>query len=319
MKSFLWLLAIANCGCLILGQSVPSGISFQGRLTGSSSQPITPGSYQLQFRIWNSATNATSGLVWSQQQTVPVGSNGVFNVILGAPGGSPVPGDAPLANDLSLAFTDSSRFIGVTISSFNGVAASNPTEIVPRQQVLSSPFAVTAANGVLPGTVVQFAGSTPTGYLLCDGHAISSKQYPKLFAAIGTIWGSGDGGANDFNVPDFRGRFPLGPDNMGGNVAGRIADAGSGRVGGTGGSSAHYISVSELPPHSHGYWDIIYSERDGYDPGVSEVSVPNNVGSSATDNDNVGFQIPRVTDSTGGGSPFNIIPPFASINYIIKW
>lgn len=58
-----------------------------------------------------------------------------------------------------------------------------------------------------PGSLLQFAGSTaPTGYLTCDGTAISRSTYSALFAAIGTTWGSGNG-TTTFNIPDLRGSF----------------------------------------------------------------------------------------------------------------
>lgn len=59
------------------------------------------------------------------------------------------------------------------------------------------------------GAVIFFAGSSaPTGYLLCDGSAVSRSTYSNLFSAIGTTYGSGDG-TTTFNLPDMRQRFPL--------------------------------------------------------------------------------------------------------------
>lgn len=58
-----------------------------------------------------------------------------------------------------------------------------------------------------PGMVAPYAGSVaPTGWLLCDGTAVSRSTYATLFAAIGTTYGSGDG-STTFNVPDTRGVF----------------------------------------------------------------------------------------------------------------
>ena len=65
------------------------------------------------------------------------------------------------------------------------------------------------ADAVQPGTVHAFAGdasSIPAGYLLCNGAAVSRTDYAALFAAIGTIYGTGDG-STTFNLPDFRGKF----------------------------------------------------------------------------------------------------------------
>lgn len=60
------------------------------------------------------------------------------------------------------------------------------------------------------GTIVAFgAASAPTGWKVCDDTAISRTTFARLFAVIGTSFGTGDGSAN-FNVPDLRDRVPLG-------------------------------------------------------------------------------------------------------------
>lgn len=60
----------------------------------------------------------------------------------------------------------------------------------------------------LVGMVASFAMSTaPTGWLKCNGEAVSRKTFAKLFAAIGTDYGAGDG-ATTFTLPDMRGLFP---------------------------------------------------------------------------------------------------------------
>jgi len=53
------------------------------------------------------------------------------------------------------------------------------------------------------------ATSPPTGWLLCDGSAVSRTTYSALFGVISTGWGVGDG-STTFNLPDLRGRFPVG-------------------------------------------------------------------------------------------------------------
>jgi microcystin-dependent protein len=60
------------------------------------------------------------------------------------------------------------------------------------------------------GMIFPYAGATaPTGFLLCDGAAVSRTTYADLFALIGTTYGAGDG-STTFNVPDLRGRFAIG-------------------------------------------------------------------------------------------------------------
>src|SRR5260370_40876975 len=58
------------------------------------------------------------------------------------------------------------------------------------------------------GAITAYGGpvtTLPTGWLVCDGAAVSRSMYPGLFTAIGTSWGGGDG-ATTFNLPDLRGR-----------------------------------------------------------------------------------------------------------------
>lgn len=62
------------------------------------------------------------------------------------------------------------------------------------------------------------------GWLLCDGKAVPRDSFPRLFGKIGTLYGVGDG-TTTFNVPDMRGRIPLGKDNLGGSAASRVTDA----------------------------------------------------------------------------------------------
>jgi len=74
--------------------------------------------------------------------------------------------------------------------------------------------AVANRNGGSSGAItgegkLWFTGTAPTGWLLCNGDAVSRTTYADLFAVIGTTYGSGNG-STTFNVPDFRGRVPAG-------------------------------------------------------------------------------------------------------------
>ncbi len=61
-----------------------------------------------------------------------------------------------------------------------------------------------------PGFIKAYGGdSAPSGYLLCDGMAVSRSVYASLFGVISTNFGGGDG-STTFNVPNFKGRFPRG-------------------------------------------------------------------------------------------------------------
>lgn len=76
-------------------------------------------------------------------------------------------------------------------------------------------------NAVPSGAVVYLARSTaPAGWLKANGAAVSRTTYSKLFSAISTTWGSGNG-STTFNVPDLRGEFMRGWDDGRGVDSGR--------------------------------------------------------------------------------------------------
>lgn len=77
--------------------------------------------------------------------------------------------------------------------------------------------------GVAPaGAVLFFAmAAAPAGWLVCDGSLKSRADYAALFAAIGTLYGAGDG-ATTFKLPDLRGEFIRGSDGGRGIDPGRV-------------------------------------------------------------------------------------------------
>lgn len=99
----------------------------------------------------------------------------------------------------------------------------------------------TAVQLAPPGAVMPFAGAvTPTGWLLCDGTAVSRTTYAALFAAISTTYGSGDG-STTFNLPELRGEFIRGLDNGRGIDSGRTV--GSAQLGAVQ-SHSHTVSTN---------------------------------------------------------------------------
>ena len=89
-------------------------------------------------------------------------------------------------------------------------------------QLPSSPYSEVAHNATLTfpaGIIIPFAGpaeNIPSGWLLCDGSAISRSEYANLYDAIGVCWGTGDG-STTFNLPDLRGMFLRGMSGNSGN------------------------------------------------------------------------------------------------------
>lgn len=93
------------------------------------------------------------------------------------------------------------------------------------------------------GEITLMAYSTPdAGNLACDGSAVSRTTYSDLFVKIGTAFGVGDG-STTFNLPDLRGRVPMGVGQGSGLTNRTLAQLL--------GVEAHALSIAELPSHSH--------------------------------------------------------------------
>lgn len=91
------------------------------------------------------------------------------------------------------------------------------------------------------GSVQSFAGpaaAIPSGWLLCDGSAISRIDYAALFSVIGTYWGAGDG-STTFNLPALLDRFLVGAGTY------PFASRG-GNIPVTGGSGQGYAAVNPI-------------------------------------------------------------------------
>lgn len=97
-------------------------------------------------------------------------------------------------------------------------------------------------NPVILGTGTYMFSAVPmteTGRLLCDGRPVSRTTYATLFAAIGTVYGSGDG-TTTFNLPDFQDRFPMGA-------------SGTRSVGTEGGEETHVLTAAEGAAENHSH------------------------------------------------------------------
>jgi len=99
----------------------------------------------------------------------------------------------------------------VVLPSTTSIGSVTSTELGYVDGVTSSIQAQFNALDVLPkGMISPFAGSSaPTGWLLCNGSAVSRTTYSALFAVIGTTYGAGDT-TTTFNLPDLLGRVPMG-------------------------------------------------------------------------------------------------------------
>ena len=153
-----------------------------------------------------------------------------------------------ITDGLPLRFQDSSGSPFVSLkspSSLSGnIALTLPSAIVNGgflQTDGSGNLSFSIVEGVPSGSVFCRAIATvPTGYLECNGAAVSRTTYSALFAIIGTAYGAGNG-SSTFNLPDLRGEFIRGFDNGRGVDSGRSVATSQG---GQNASHNHSISVS---------------------------------------------------------------------------
>lgn len=295
--------AILAVGGLASAQSVPSLMNYQGKLVDGAGNPMVTGSYDVVFKIWKKVSPAdpADALVWGQTNAVTL-VNGIFNLALGGPGG--VITSASNTN-LVDAFEEANRYLSLTIVRNPSGPVASPREMLPRQQMLSAPFALRAAvaaeassavNGVPPGCTLPFAGvNVPSGFLFCDGSAVSRTDYANLFAALGTAYGAGDG-YNTFNLPDLRGRVAMG--------GGQGTGLSNRSLGQKLGEETHILTVAEMPSHTHTVTTMPSWDTYGGYSGGGWFGDPNTL---------------LTTSATGGDSPHNVIQPSLVINYIIKY
>lgn len=142
--------------------------------------------------------------------------------------------------------------------------------------------------------------SVPSGWLLCNGQAVSRITYEDLFTLLSTSYGTGDG-STTFNLPDKRGKVIAGFDNMGGSSANNIANSQADTVNGFMGAETHTLSTSEIPSHRH---DV--DEVGAFGAGGAAQNVLNSLGTMLQ------------TGFTGGGGSHNNVQPTMFSCAIIK-
>jgi microcystin-dependent protein len=209
------------------------------------------------------------------------------------------------------------------------------------------------------GALIPYAGPTsPAGWLLCDGSEVQTSEYPLLFSVIRYTYGDEATllGLGTFRLPDFRGRFPLGLDNMNagnrvpqgpgsgsgwdssvqietiGSSANRVtdpaadinrADVFAARTGS--GTESVVLQKSNLPDHEHdlrgnaGNPYYAYRNAPGAPTDTDAVSGTGNPPEDSGLGQYLGTSGGILTDPPGtfSQSSINIMNPFMALNFII--
>ena len=170
---------------------------------------------------------------------------------------------------------------------------------------------LTGIEGIPTATIVPWSSSSvPSGFLECNGAAVSRSTYSALFAIVGTTYGAGDG-ASTFNLPDLQ-------DNVAIGKSGTKALASTGgantvqSTGNVGGSTANAtLSTSQLASHSHSGGIATNSgfNNSSGKPGGSST----NTGSTGS-----GTGHSHNMSATFTGDSTSVVQPYLTIIYIIK-
>jgi microcystin-dependent protein len=253
------------------------------------------------------------------------GANGFYAGSTGSAGNFLVNGTLTAAGETETGNMTIGGNLAVTgTTTHTGAVALNGggTSTTPANGDNSTKIATTAfvtQNSVLTGALIMWpTASAPSGYLLCNGSAVSRTTYTALFAVVGTTFGAGDG-STTFNLPNYADRMPIG--------AGTIAAS----IGASGGSATTTLSTSNLPSHSHSATSTVTDPGHVHTPYVAGTTFVANGGSTGGTGPNsnaslayttasavTGISVATSIGNTGSGTAATTISPYLGINFIIK-
>jgi len=168
---------------------------------------------------------------------------------------------------------------------------------------------LTGIEGIPTATIVPWSSaSVPSGFLECNGAAVSRSTYAALFAIVGTTYGVGDG-ATTFNVPDLQDNVAMGKSGTKAlaSTGGANTVASTGNVGGS--TGAHTLTTGEIPSHSH-------PQGNAGGPGGNRLGAP--AAPASTGNTGSGGSHSHNMSATFTGDATSVLQPYLTIIYIIK-
>jgi microcystin-dependent protein len=191
---------------------------------------------------------------------------------------------------------------------------SDGTEIINGGELLEG--------GIPTATIVPWTDSSvPSGFLECNGAAVSRTTYSALFAIVGTTYGAGNG-STTFNVPDLADNVPVGKSN---NKA-LASTGGANTVAATGnvaGSTANAtLSTAQLASHSHNSTNFpgpILTGANNFTNNPSPNSLRYNTGPTGnTGNAGSGDGHAHNMSANFSGDANSVLQPYLTLIYIIK-
>ena len=172
---------------------------------------------------------------------------------------------------------------------------------------------LTGIEGVNTGIVVPWgSASIPSGFLECNGQAVSQATYAALFAVIGTTYGNPGGG--NFNVPDLTDRTVVNKSNTKSlaQTGGANTVTPTGNISGSTGSTT--LTTQQIASHSHSY-PVGGCSPPSISVIKSDFMAGGSAGSSATGG---GQSHDHTLSANFSGSANSVLQPYLVLIYIIK-
>jgi len=188
---------------------------------------------------------------------------------------------------------------------------------------------LTGIEGIPTATIVPWSSaSVPSGFLECDGTAVSRSTYSALFAIISDTYGAGDG-SSTFNLPDLQDNVPIGKSgnkalaSTGG--ANTVSVTASGNIGGSTANAS--LSANQLASHNHSVSgnatlnnhgaNLSYTAPRGQAGAPGNVSAPLSVNAGNKGN-SAGHAHNMNANFSGGTANPSVLQPYLTLIYIIK-